>query len=136
MGKVELIDGTPTVTERLGQNGIFWDTATQPRYGDVAAYRDLFSDYIYAIGGAPGTQTGYTDEGYAYQVRVKSADSYDLSKYEYWHGRAAGWSTTPLTTFDSESAVFWNVGQGQIVWNAHFQRYIFVHTSESSSVSG
>ena len=130
VAKIELQNGTPTVTERLGTNGIFWDAANSPRYGDVAAYRDLRSDYIYAIGGAPNSQTGYTDSNYAYQVRAHAADVDDLSKYEYWHGRTAGWSTTPLTDFNSETAVMWNKGQWQIVWNAHHGCYIFVHTSE------
>jgi hypothetical protein len=135
VAKVDVINGVPTVTQRMGTDGYFWDTVNHPRYGDVMAYRDENSDYIYAIGGAPSSQSGWIDQSYAYQVRVHAADAFDLSKYEYWHGRAQGWSTSPLTTFNAETAVFWNVGQGQMLYSKYYNCYIFVHTSKHSQLS-
>jgi hypothetical protein len=124
-----VINSTPTCIECLdqGNTGYWWPTATNPRYGDVAAYRDPNSDYIYAIGGVPNSVTSWPDNQYVYQVRVIASQAYDLSAYEYCWGRQAGWSSTPLSTFNSTTAVMWGVGQGQIVWSNHFDCYIFVH---------
>jgi hypothetical protein len=132
VAKVDVINGTPTVTERMGDNGWWWDTVNHPRYGDVMAYRDENSDYIYAIGGAPSSQSGWINQSYVYQVRVLASNAFDLASYEYWHGRAIGWSTDVLTTFTAETAVMWNVGQGQMVYSKYYKCYIFVHTSKSS----
>jgi hypothetical protein len=118
------------VVERYGRHGFWWDSATHPRYGDLLAYRDPFSEYIYAIGGAPTGHTDFITSQYAYMVRVKRTEAFDLSKYEYWWGRQRGWSPNPLTTFSAETAVFWGTGQGQIVWSAYYNCYIFVHLSE------
>jgi hypothetical protein len=133
VAKVQLIDETlnVTVTERYGEKGIWWPANTNPRYGDIAAYRDDRSDYIYLLGGAPNSAKDYQDQGYVYQARVPFRDAFNLSKYEYWYGRQAGWSSTLLKQFDAETAVMWNVGQGQIVWSDYLQGYVFVHTSKS-----
>ena len=118
--------------ERLGERGIWWEAKTDPRYGDITAFYDERSDYFYAIGGAPITFEDYVGQGYVYQVRARRKDAFDLSKYEYWWGRKVGWSKNRLTEFYSESAIMWNVGQGQMVYNRHCACYIFVHTSECS----
>lgn len=130
VAKVQVIHGTPTVTERFGDNGYWWDAKSYPRYGDVAAFADPHSGCIYAWGGAPTSVTGWIAEQYVYQIRVRAADAFDVSKYEYWWGRAEGWKSTPLTKFDCETAVMWGTGQGQIVWNQHYGCYIFVHLSK------
>lgn len=130
VARVELVDGIPTVMERFGERGIWWEAKTDPRYGDISAFYDEPGDYFYAIGGAPITFTDYVNQGYVYQVRVRRKDAFDLSKYEYWWGRKAGWSKNRLTEFNSESAIMWNVGQGQMVYNRHCACYVFVHTSE------
>jgi hypothetical protein len=135
VAKVDVVNGTPTVTERMGDNGWWWDTVNHPRYGDAVAYRDENSDYIYAIGGAPSSQSGWIDASYVYQARVLAANAFNLSSYEYWHGRATGWSTDVLTDFTSETAVMWNVGQGQIVYSQYYKCYIFVHTSMLFAIS-
>lgn len=111
VGRVQVKNGSPVVVERYGSTGYWWDDATHARYGDVAAYRDLWSDYIYAYGGAPSSQTGYVNSNYVYLTRVKASEAFDLSKYQYWYGREQKWSSTPLTEFTSETAVLWNVGQ-------------------------
>lgn len=127
VGKVQVLNGVPTVTERFGSTGYWWQSSSLPRYGDVAAYRDINSQYIYLWGGAPTSQTGYVPSGYVYQARVVAEDAFDLSAYEYWHGRASGWSSTPLTTFSSETAVMWGTGQGQVVISRFYGCYMFVH---------
>lgn len=134
IGRVKVVNDSPVVVERYGDEGYWWDSTNNPRYGDVAAYRDERSDYIYAYGGAPNISTGI-EQQYAYLTRVKASDAFDLSKYEYWHGRSQQWSSTPLADFNSETAVMYNVGQGQIVWNAHYNTYIFVFMSTSSAPS-
>jgi hypothetical protein len=132
VAKVSTAFGIPTVEQLFGDQGYWWDSTKLPRYGDQAAYRDVNSQYIYAWGGAPTTITGIPGE-YVYQTRVLAANAFDLSKYEYWHGRAAGWSSTPLTTFNTETAVMWNPGQGQVVYSPYYKTYIYVHTSKFSS---
>jgi hypothetical protein len=121
VAKVQVIDGTPTVIQRA---------KIHPRYGDVAAYRDVHSDYIYAWGGPPTTFKDFIGSQYVYQVRVLAKNAFDLSKYEYWWGRAQGWKSTPLTVFNTETAVLWGTGQGQVVWNAFYGCYIFVHLGQ------
>jgi hypothetical protein len=104
---------------------------TSPRYGDQAAYRDVNSDYIYAWGGVPSSVTTYPDDQYVYQVRVHASNAFDLASYKYWHGRSGGWSSTPLTDFNSNSAVMWGVGQGQMVYSNFYKSYIYVHIGKS-----
>ena len=131
VAKVELVPGANniTVSERMGEKGIWWPSDTNPRYGDVTAYRDTRSDYIYLLGGAPNSKD-YLTMALVYQARVPARDAFDLSKYEYWHGRFGGWKSERLSTFNKETAVMWNSGQGQMLWNEHLQCYMFVHTSE------
>lgn len=132
VARVELVEGqhNMTVKERLGEKGIWWDAKEHPRYGDISAYRDEQSDYIYALGGPPTSVKDFASANYVYQVRVHKDDAFDLSKYEYWHGRKIGWMQEPLRSFTPESAVMWNVGQGQIVWSPFYKCYFFVHTGE------
>jgi hypothetical protein len=134
VAKIELVDGIPTVTERYGDSGWWWDATTNPTYGDKAAFRDPNSDYIYAWGGPPASATDFVSSQYVYQIRVNATDAFDKSSYEYWWGRDQGWSTDPLNTFDNTTAVMWNVGQGQVVWSEHFGTYIFVGLGECTPI--
>ncbi|KAF4809794.1 hypothetical protein CGCTS75_v014710 [Colletotrichum tropicale] len=127
IAKVDVINGTPTVTKRFGDQGFWWPANSNPRYGDIMAFRDPRSEYIYAWGGPPTTKTGWVDGSYVYMVRVKASDAFDLTKYQYWWGRQQGWKSDRLTTFTSETAVLWGTGQGQVVWNQFYQCYIMVH---------
>ncbi|KAI0376443.1 hypothetical protein F5Y04DRAFT_210211 [Hypomontagnella monticulosa] len=131
IAKVELVNGEPTVTQRFGEYGYWWLANTTPRYGDVAAFRDPHSDYryIYAWGGAPTSVLDYVSARYVYLLRVQAASTEDLGSYEYWWGEeAGGWKKgQPLTEFKAQTAVMWNTGQGQIVWNDYYRCYIFVH---------
>ncbi|KAK8131797.1 hypothetical protein PG984_008235 [Apiospora sp. TS-2023a] len=126
IAKVQLVNDTPTVTQRFGDRGYWWDANTTARYGDIAAYRDTRSDYIYAWGGAPMEITDWVQAAYVYQCRVKAADAFDITKYEYWWGRQKGWKSELLTTFTAETAVMWMSGQGQVVWNKYLNCYVFV----------
>ncbi|KAI1073788.1 hypothetical protein F5B20DRAFT_586892 [Whalleya microplaca] len=132
IAKVELVNGEPTVTKRFGSNGYWWPADKCARYGDTAAFRDPHSEYIYIWGGPPTYITDWLNSSYVYQARVKAADAYDLSKYEYWWGRSQGWKSTLLTEFTPETAVMWGTGQGQLVWNDFFKCYIFVHLGPGS----
>ncbi|KAF6815743.1 conserved secreted protein [Colletotrichum plurivorum] len=127
IAKVDVIDGTPTVTQRFGDQGYWWPANTNARYGDIAAFRDLRSEYVYAWGGPPTAISGWVEGSYIYLTRVKAAEAFDISKYEYWWGTQQGWKTERLTTFTSETATLWGTGQGQIVWSEFYQCYIFVH---------
>ena len=131
---MEIINGAPTVTQRFGDKGYWWPAESQPRYGDVAAFHDVSGDYIYAWGCSPISITVEVGIQYVYMVRVKATDAYDLSKYEYWHGRDAGWSSTQLTTFNAETAVLWGVGQGQVIYSNFYNCYIFVHLGEKKKL--
>jgi hypothetical protein len=131
---VKVDGGTPKVVERFGDNGYWWHPANTPPYGDVATYKDRKTGYIYAWGGAPLSQTGFVNGGYVYQTRVQAAVAFDLSKYEYWHGRAVGWSSQPLTTFNPETAVMWGTGQGQLTYSSYYKLYIFVHTCKYNTL--
>ena len=121
------------MTHRYGAQGYWWDGATVPHYGDVAAYRDINSDYIYILGNPPNSQSGFPDSSYVYQARVSAADAFDESQYMYWWGRSEGWKADVLTTFTSDTAVMWGVGQGQMVWSAHFSTYLYVHMGKCST---
>ncbi|KAK5653821.1 hypothetical protein OQA88_7980 [Cercophora sp. LCS_1] len=132
-GKVDVINGTPTVTKRLGARGYWWDARLYPHYGDKIAYRDERSDYIYIWGGPPNRFTGWLEGSYIYLARVRAADAYDLDKYEYYWGRQQGWKPQVLTEFTTETAALWGTGQGQICWNGHYQCYILVHLGIASN---
>ncbi|KAK8084197.1 hypothetical protein PG997_005468 [Apiospora hydei] len=125
IAKVQLVDGAPTVTHRFGDRGYWWDANTTARYGDIAAFRDPRSDYVYAWGGAPMNITDWVQGAYVYQCRVKAADAFDITRYEYWWGRQMGWKSEPPATFTAETAVMWMSGQGQVVWNQHLGCYVF-----------
>ena len=127
VAKVELDNGSPIVTDRLGDDGYWWDVNNGPRYGDVAAYKDDNSNYIYAWGGAPTSDSDATSSQYVYQVRVPQSGAFDLNQYEYWNGRDQGWSSTPLSTFDETTAVMWGVGQGMTYWSPFYSIYFYVH---------
>lgn len=129
VAKVEVINDTPTVTQRFGDRGFWWDSNTTAKYGDQCAYRDERSEYIYIWGGPPNSTTGWPQAGYAYLARVKAEDAFDLDKYEYFWGRQQGWKSEVLTKFDAETAVWWAVGQGQVAWNEHYQCYVLAHLS-------
>ena len=130
---MQVINGTPTVTQRYGDNGWWWNSTDTPRYGDVCAYRDVNSEYIYAYGGAPTSITDWGQSAYVYLVRVKASEAFDLSKYQYWWGLQQGWKSTVLTSFTSETAVWWGTGQGQIVYSPYYQCYILVNMGNGGS---
>ncbi|KAI0173493.1 hypothetical protein GGR52DRAFT_543230 [Hypoxylon sp. FL1284] len=133
IAKVELVDDEPTVTERFGSDGYWWPAPSTPRYGDVAAFRDPRSAYVYAWGGAPTSITDPTDAQYVYLARVAAADAYDLARYEYWWGPDQGWLLArPHTEFGPTTATVWGTGQGQFVWSDFFGCYIFVHLGPGS----
>jgi len=134
IAKVQVINGTPSVTQRLGTNGYWWDSKIYPRYGDVAAYRDRLSNFIYAWGGSPSSMTSFVEGGYNYLTRVNAPDAFDLSKYEYYYGPSQGWLKTPHNQFGADVATFWNVGQGQMVYNKFYKCYIFIHLGRFNSV--
>ena len=123
-----MVDGEPTVVERLGDEGWWWDTNKTAKFGDIAAYHD--DDYIYILGHPPNSETGWLAEQYVYQARVKPASAFDLDQYEYWWGRKEGWKGKLLSRFDTETAVMWGVGQGQIVYSKHFGAYLYVHVGK------
>lgn len=131
---MQVIDGTPTCIQRsdTGNTGYWWPTDDYARYGDVAAYADVNSEYIYAIGGVPNSVTSWPDTEYVYQLRVPADQLYVLDAYEYWWGRETGWSKEILTSFNETTAVMWGVGGGQIVWSEYFKVYIFAHLGMSS----
>jgi len=104
VGQVDVLDSVPTVTKRYGTNGYWWDSKMNPRYGDVAAFRDPNSEYIYAWGGTPTSVTEYPANQYVYVNRVKASQAFDLGSYEYWWGRSTGWKKYVLTTFNSETS--------------------------------
>ncbi|KAK8068698.1 hypothetical protein PG994_005314 [Apiospora phragmitis] len=133
IAKVQLLDGIPTVTHRFGDRGYWWDADSTARYGDVAAFRDPRSEYIYAWGGAPMKIKGWVDSSYVYQCRVKATEAFDLARYEYWWGRQMGWKSESLTTFTAETAVMWMSGQGQVVWNDYLGCYVFVRLGPLSN---
>ncbi|GAB1315583.1 hypothetical protein MFIFM68171_05793 [Madurella fahalii] len=133
VAEVKVIGGTPTVTKRFGDRGYWWDAKSTARYGDVAAYRDERSEYIYIWGGPPTHITDWHNSSYAYLARVKAADAFNLSKYEYYWGWQQGWKSEVLSTFTPETAVHWGTGQGQVYWNAYHKLYVLVHLRNGGS---
>ncbi|KAL1845035.1 hypothetical protein VTK73DRAFT_1300 [Phialemonium thermophilum] len=131
VARVEVIDDAPTVTRRYGDRGFWWNATDTPRYGDIAAYRDVNSDYIYVWGGPPLAvdRPGDPWDQRVYLARVPAAYAFQLDMYQYYWGPRRGWRTgKPLTRFDDETAVLRGVGQGQVVFNRYYSRYLFVHT--------
>ncbi|TEA19499.1 hypothetical protein C8034_v008383 [Colletotrichum sidae] len=100
VAKVDVINGTPTPAH------------TNPRYGDIVAFRDPRSDFVYAWGGPPTTASGWVEGSSVYLVRVKASEAFDMSKYQYWWGLQQGWKSDRLTAFTSETATLWGAGQG------------------------
>lgn len=134
IAKIEIINDVPTVTHRPGDQGWWWNGDEVPKYGDVATYKDVHSDYIYLFGNPPNTEKEWPAKFYVYMARVRAADAFDLDRYEYWWGREQGWKTEVLTRCDCETAVMWGVGQGQIVWNDYYKTYIYVHLDMGKQV--
>ncbi|CAM1508834.1 Fc.00g025730.m01.CDS01 [Cosmosporella sp. VM-42] len=134
VAKIELINDVPTVTERLGENGWWWDGDHFPKYGDIAAYQDINSEFIYILGNPPNSESEWPGKLYVYMARVRAADAFDLNSYEYWWGRQQGWGSEVLTKFNCETAVMWGAGQGQIVYNQYFKTYIYVHLDLGGAV--
>ncbi|KAK3988024.1 hypothetical protein QBC44DRAFT_371527 [Cladorrhinum sp. PSN332] len=132
-GKIQVLNGTPTVTERFGIPGYWWDANTTARYGDVCAYRDEWSHHIYIWGGPPTYVKDWGDMAYSYLARVKAKDAFDPTGYEYWWGRQRGWKKEVLTSFTPETAALWGTGQGQVLWSKWFGCYVMVHTSTFGS---
>lgn len=135
VGKVNLVNDTPTVTERFGAAGYWWDANTTARYGDVCAYRDEWSSYIYMWGGPPNYVKDWGDTGYSYLARVRAGRAFELDEYEYYWGKQKGWRREILTTFTPETAGLWGTGQGQVAWNEHYGCYVFVHVSTCEYMS-
>lgn len=135
VARIELVNGVPTVTKRYGDQGWWWNGYIYAKYGDVAAYRDEKSEWIYILGNPPNHIKDFPASIYVYQARVRAADAFDLSRYEYWWGREQGWQKEVLDRFDAETAVMWGVGQGQIVYSEYFGKYIYVHLSKHSPFS-
>lgn len=127
VARVQVIDGTPTVTKRFGPRGYWWDSKCTSRYGDVCAYRDERSEYIYIWGGPPTYITDWLNSSYTYLARVKAEDAFDLDKYEHYWGRQQGWKAEVLDQFTPETAVLWGTGQGQVFWSPYYERYVLVH---------
>ncbi|KAF4975767.1 hypothetical protein FZEAL_7483 [Fusarium zealandicum] len=136
IARLETVDGVPTVTQRMGEAGWWWDGDRFAKYGDIAAYRDVNSDFIYVLGRPPNSICEWPSNQYVYQARVRATDAFDLSKYEYWWGRDQGWKEEMLTDFNCETAIMWGVGQGQIVYNEHFGAYIYVYLDLVNRVKG
>lgn len=127
---VKLVDGVPTVVKRFGDKGYWWPADTNPKWGDIAAFRDPNSEYVYAWGGAATSLAqDNSKKDLVFLTRVKARDGFDTSKYEYWWGREKGWSSQPLNQFNHQTAVWKATGQGQVVWNQYLGVYIFVHLS-------
>lgn len=127
VGRVDVINGTPTVTKRYGARGYWWDAKHTARYGDRCAYRDERSEYIYIWGGPPTHIRDWLNSSYTYLARVKAGDAFDLSRYEYYWGRQQGWKNEVLTEFTTETAALWGTGQGQVFWSSYYERYVLVH---------
>jgi hypothetical protein len=132
VARIELVNGVPTVTKRYGDQGWWWNADIHAKYGDVAAYRDEKSEWIYILGNPPNHIKSFPAGMYVYQARVRATDAFDLDQYEYWWGREQGWKKVRLDRFDAETAVMWGVGQGQIVYSEYFGQYIYVHLSKQS----
>ncbi|KAI1648923.1 uncharacterized protein F4817DRAFT_314216 [Daldinia loculata] len=115
VAKVELVNGEPTVTQRLrGQRVLVAIRQHAP---------------IRRRSCVPGPTIRYVC-----LLRVKAADAYDLDRYEYWWGPNSGWKTGKLLTeFGARTAVAWLIGQGQIVWSEFYECYIFAHLSPGGS---
>lgn len=127
---VKLVQGVPTVVKRFGEKGYWWPADTNPKWGDIAAFRDPRSEYMYTFAGAPTSLSADNDKReLVFLCRVKARDCFDQRKYEYWWGHSRGWSSRPLSQFDHETAVWKATGQGQVVWNEYLGCYIFVHLS-------
>ncbi|KAI0133716.1 hypothetical protein BJ170DRAFT_174531 [Xylariales sp. AK1849] len=138
IARVNVTNGAPAVTQRLSSPdlpGYWWPADTTPRYGDQAAFRDPNSEYIYVWGGSPTSIKDWVGSAYVYLARVKACDAFELEKYEYYWGAQRGWKGRPLGVRDcnSNAAVMWNSGQGQLVWSKYFNCYIFVHLGPGST---
>jgi len=118
---VTLSDNYPPVPNvtRLGQ--YWWDGETEPWYGDVGAIRT--NGYIYAYGHAK-------DSPWVYLTRVRWQEATDMNCYEYWNG--ATWQVERLQTKDigEKESIFWQINQGQVVYSAYYQCYLFVYCGE------
>lgn len=115
-------------TERLAE--YWWDTrAGEPNYGDVGAYTD--GNYIYGYG------HGCTDRMHVFLNRAPLLGWTDLANWEYWDGSTNSWTKDRFYNPSDQQALQWNaqdgatwaVAQGQMVWNAYYQKILWVYTT-------
>ena len=79
---------------------------------------------MYLYGGANNTL--FYDG--VYVARVRHENQQDLSKYQYWNGKA--YTSSRLYNPSETQAVLkkeYN-GQGQITWNPYLQKYLYIYT--------
>ena len=117
----------PTAT-RLPGRQYWWDGSCEPWYGDTGAIKT--NGFIYAYGHANSTP-------YVYLTRVPWQQATDLSCYEYWNG--SSWQAERLysdgrndtTPFGETEGIFWQVNQGQVIYNDYYDCYVFVYSGKS-----
>ncbi|KIW39404.1 uncharacterized protein PV06_09174 [Exophiala oligosperma] len=99
----------------------WWDASQEPWYGDVCALRH--DGFVYAYG-----HGGHADQNpWVYVARARLHEATNLDCYEYWNGE--GWQAERLMTKDlgEKESVFWQINQGQVVWNGYLGCFIFVY---------
>lgn len=96
----------------------WWSADTEPSYGDVCALRH--DGFVYAYG-------HMKDNPWIYLTRVLVHNVLDVSAYEYWNG--SFWQRERLDgpKLSEKESIFWKIQQGQIVWSAYHERFIFIY---------
>jgi hypothetical protein len=116
VASVVMDNGVPKAT-RLAE--YWWDATKEPHYGDVTAMR--FWDQVYAYGHGPNSD-------YVFAARAHYEHATDLSAYEYWNGE--DWQKERLINPGEKEAIWWQIGQGQLSWNPHLNKFLFVYSGK------
>jgi hypothetical protein len=98
----------------------WWDSKTEPFYGDVCALRA--GDHIYAYGHGPNGSP------FVHVCRVHHLSATDLTAYEYWNGKT--WQKERLHNPGETGKIFWQVQQGQVIWSNYYDCFMFVFSSK------
>ncbi|KAI9725774.1 MAG: hypothetical protein M1828_002657 [Chrysothrix sp. TS-e1954] len=124
--RVDVVNGMPSAT-RVADT--WWDGATEPMYGGMNVIRANLGDgdFIYAFGNCPygGCSANLANNMNVYVARVSPENAFDLGSYQYWNGQH--WQSERLINPTDTEAVFWAIGNGQIIWSPYYDQWLFIY---------
>jgi hypothetical protein len=105
----------------------WWDAKKEPWYGDHSAVIGQ-DNWTYVYGGVNEDKSNQKFYDGMYLCRVPHGSELDLSKYEYWNGKAF----TPERISPTHETAVLGPGStgGMVTWNPYLEKYLYIYTSE------